>query len=354
MGHDALVGTVLAAQANYYRVRLDTASQPVTGGATELLCTRRSRLKKMGQLVMVGDRVEVEEPDWNGLRGAIAQVLPRQSQLVRPPVANVNQLLLLFALADPPLDPQQLSRFLVTAESTGLIVGLGLSKCDLVSPKQQAEWMTRLAKWGYRPTLLSLVNHQGLDALQAQLTGQITVISGPSGVGKSSLINTLIPEVDLRVGSVSERWGRGKHTTRHVELFELPGGGLLADTPGFNQPSLECLPEHLVNYFPEARQRLAVATCQFNNCYHRDEPNCAVRGDWERYPYYLALLEEAVAYSSDRTNTSDPESTAKLKYNQQGQAYYEPKLKTKRYRRPSRRTQQQSLQDRYEEDLLES
>lgn len=353
MTDSPLIGTVLAAQANYYQVRLETHSVDVPD-VEELLCTRRSRLKKMGQQVMVGDRVEVEEPDWMGQRGAIAQVLPRQTELVRPPVANVDQMLLVFALADPPLDPQQLTRFLITAESTGLEVRLGLSKCDLVTPEQQAEWTGRLQQWGYTPTLLSLVSNQGLDTLRTQLTDRTTVVSGPSGVGKSSLISSLIPAAELRVGAVSERWGRGKHTTRHVELFELPGGGLLADTPGFNQPSLECQPEHLIDYFPEARQRLEVGACQFHNCLHRHEPNCVVRGEWERYPYYLALLEEAIAYSSDRTNSSDAESTAKLKYNQQGEAYYEPKLRTKRYRRPSRRTQQQTLQSLYEEDLLES
>jgi ribosome biogenesis GTPase len=330
----SLVGTVLAVQANYYWVQL---------GERSLLCTRRSRLKKIGQQVWVGDRVQVEEPDWAGGRGAIAQVFPRDSELDRPPVANADQILLVFALADPNPEPLQLSRFLIKAESTGLEVCLGLNKRDLLSPKAQAEWSDRLQQWGYQAHLFSTQQKIGLDHLQTQLQQKITVISGPSGVGKSSLINRLIPEVDLRVGSVSGKLGRGRHTTRHVELFELPGGGLLADTPGFNQPDLDCAPVELAGYFPEARQRLEETTCQFSNCLHRDEPNCAVRGDWERYEHYLVLLEEAIARQTQLHQTTDQDSIMKLKTNQKGESYYEPRLESKKYRRQSRRTQHQNL-----------
>ena len=120
------------------------------------------------------------------------------------------------------------------------------------------------------------------------------MVAGPSGVGKSSLTNRLVPQQKLRVNAVSGRLGRGRHTTRHVELFELPMGGFLADTPGFNQPDISSTPEGLDDYFPEIRQRRAVATCQFSDCLHRDEPGCIVRGDWERYEYYLTMLDEVM------------------------------------------------------------
>jgi len=340
-----LLGTVLAAQANYYRVQIWRAGSGTPTG--ELLCTRRSRLKKIGQQVMVGDRVRIEEPDWAGQRGAIAQVLPRQTQLDRPPIANANQILLVFALAEPSLDANQLSRFLVKAESTGLEVALCLSKGDLVTSQQQDQWRDRLQKWGYKSMLISLYTGEGLADLTAKLRQKLTVISGPSGVGKSSLINQLIPQSDLRVGSVSGKLGRGRHTTRHVELFELPAGGLLVDTPGFNQPTLDCLPQHLAQYFPEARQRLTAASCQFKDCLHRNEPNCAVRGNWERYEYYLDLLSEVEAQQVKVNQLSDPESTTKLKTTGKGQTQHEPKLETKKYRRPSRRTQQQALKELY-------
>ncbi|SRR5579883_1463280 len=364
-----LLGTVLAAQANYYLVQLDTIAQsstlnpdietlehgaiPQTPSDIEelpltvplkLLCTRRSRLKKIGQRVMVGDRVEIEEPDWAGGRGAIAQVLPRQAELDRPPVANADQLLLVFAIVDPALDPHQLSRFLVKAESTGLKVCLCLNKSDLATATECAHWGERLQQWGYTPLLVSVHKSLGLDNLESQLRDRTTIVSGPSGVGKSSLINYLIPHSDLRVADVSGKLGRGRHTTRHVELFKLPQGGLLADTPGFNQPDLDCAPEALANYFPEARCRLAVAHCQFSDCLHKDEPNCVVRGDWERYEHYLSFLEEAIARQEALNKLGDRESTLKRKGDRDGQAQYEPKLEPKKYRRVSRRVQQQTLQ----------
>lgn len=364
---EALWGIVLAVQANYYHVQLDAIevseselrrecsakrswNLDIEEGDTTpsalpllLLCTRRSRLKKIGQRVMVGDRVEVVEPDWEGGRGAIAQVLPRRSELDRPPVANADQLLLVFAMVEPTLDPHQLSHFLVKAETTQLQVCLCLNKSDLATTDEREHWQKRLQQWGYTPFLISVHQTLGLIDLEAQLGDRITIVSGPSGVGKSSLINRLVPSSDLRVASVSGKLGRGRHTTRHVELFELPTGGLLADTPGFNQPDLDCAPEDLINYFPEARARLAVASCQFSNCLHKDEPNCVVRGDWERYEHYLSFLEEAIVRQEALNKLSNSESTLKRKSDRDGEQY-EPKLETKKYRRPSRRVQQQTLQ----------
>ncbi|ARV61911.1 ribosome small subunit-dependent GTPase A [Nostocales cyanobacterium HT-58-2] len=363
----AVLGTVLAVQANFYRVQLDIGERdgevkevegvggekaspsPLTPHPRILLCTRRTRLKKIGQQVMVGDRVVVEEPDWAGGRGAIAEVFSRKSELDRPAIANVNQILLVFAVADPPLEPYQLSRFLVKAESTGLDVILCLNKSDLIATEQQVEIKKRLVNWGYQPIFLSVSRGINIDQLASSLKDKMTVIAGPSGVGKSSLINTLIPTAKLRVGEVSGKLARGRHTTRHVELFELPNGGLLADTPGFNQPDLDCVPEELASYFPEARQRLAVDSCRFSNCLHRDEPGCVVRGEWERYQHYLDFLETAIERQTQLNQQADPESTVKVKTKGKGQTQYEPKLESKKYRRSSRRTQLQELQQLYQE-----
>jgi ribosome biogenesis GTPase / thiamine phosphate phosphatase len=179
------------------------------------------------------------------------------------------------------------------------------------------------------------------------------VVAGPSGVGKSSLIDALIPNIKLRVGKVSGKLQRGRHTTRHVELFELPGGGLLADSPGFNQPDLDCIPSNLAQYFPEARARLKLQICQFSNCLHRDEPNCAVRGDWERYEHYLDFLDKAIARQAALQQQPNEESNLKLMTKRSGKSQYEPKLQAKKYRRTSRKVKNQNLQDIYDSQLEE-
>jgi ribosome biogenesis GTPase len=343
----AWLGTVSSAQANFYWVRLSkkAGNGPYPPRKLALLCTRRARLKKMGQQVMVGDRVWVENPDWEDARAVIVAVEPRQTQLDRPPVANGDQVLLVFALAEPTLDPHQLSHFLVQAETTGMAVCLCLNKRDLASEVQQQDWVDRLYQWGYAPILISVQADPVFRTLAPVLRDRITIVSGPSGVGKSSLINALIPTTDLRTNQVSGKLGRGRHTTRHVELFELPQGGLLADTPGFNQPEINCRPEDLGQYFPEVRRRLAEDRCQFGDCLHRDEPGCIVRGNWERYEDYLALLQDCLARQQARQDSPDPEAAFKVKMSLSGQISHEPRLQTKKYRRVSRRRRQQALQD---------
>ena len=337
-----ILGTVVAKQANFYHVRLDSG--------LSLLCTRKARLKKIGGQVMVGDSVVVGEPDYGEKTGAISQILPRQTKLERPAMANAEQILLVFAFAEPDLDAHQLTRFLVKAESTQLAVSLCFNKQDLVTENKQEEWQARLESWGYKPLLISVAENKGIEALTSYLGDKITVLAGPSGVGKSSLINRLIPDLELRVSQVSGKLSRGRHTTRHVELFELPGGGFIADSPGFNQPDLHCAPADLVYYFPEAREKLAQGECQFSNCLHSHEPNCAVAGDWERYQFYLKFLAEAIAQEEIQRQKSSEESRLKLKIKSSGERHYEPKLETKKYRRRSRRSRNQNIQDFFEDN----
>jgi len=289
----AVGGLVVALEANFCRVALESAGP---GGVDQLLCVRRTRLGKTGQQICVGDRVTVEGVDWTSRRGAVAAVAPRSSLLARPAVANCNRVVVVMALVQPDLDPIQLTRFLLTAEATGVQVDLVLTKADLLTPQRLEEWRQRLATWGYGPWLVSAQTGAGIEPLRQHLAEPgIAVLCGPSGVGKSSLLNALVPDLALRVGAVSGRLQRGRHTTRHVELFAIGAGGLLADTPGFNRPDLPPDPGALAGLFPEVRGRLGAGGCRFTNCLHQGDPGCAVGSDWPRYLHYLQCLDQVLA-----------------------------------------------------------
>ncbi|MEA5423482.1 ribosome small subunit-dependent GTPase A [Synechococcus sp. CCY9202] len=286
-------GQVVALLANFCWVRLD---RPGPDGCERLLCTRRTRLDKSGQQVAVGDHVELGGVDWTSGRAAIERVRPRRNLLERPAVANVERIVVVVALQQPAVDPLQLTRFLLTAEATGCRVELVVAKADLTEAALQHHWCDRLRQWGYDPLPVSSVTGAGLEALRARLrTPGITVFCGPSGVGKSSLLNALRPDLDLRVAAVSGRLQRGRHTTRHVELFPLTEGVLLADTPGFNRPVLPAQPEALAQLFPEIRRRLAEQPCRFRNCRHQQDPGCSLGSDWDRYTLYGQCLAEVEA-----------------------------------------------------------
>ncbi|NJK35398.1 MAG: ribosome small subunit-dependent GTPase A [Oscillatoriales cyanobacterium SM2_2_1] len=316
----------MAVQANFYRVRLELPDQP------ELLCVRRARLKKVGVQIVVGDRVVVEEPDWQGNRGAIAEVLPRRNQLERPAISNVDRLLLVSSLAQPEPDPHQVSRFLAMAAPLGCAVLVVWTKRDLVGERTVTFWGDRLHQWGYPSLAVSTVTGQGLEELRGQLRSGISIVTGLSGVGKSSLIQVLAPREQLRTGRISTRHEKGRHTTRHVELFPLPEGGHLADSPGFMQPALTMTVRQLMAAFPEIQFRLEQDSCQFPDCTHRHEPGCVVRGDWERYPHYLNFLAE-VQEHGDRLHST---RTTDRAYKDKSQ-HHEPLLNRKKHRRPSRR-----------------
>ncbi|XWS63847.1 hypothetical protein CRYUN_Cryun06bG0136600 [Craigia yunnanensis] len=289
------IGSVAAAQANFMRVIVQPEKKP-QGGETsssaeeedssfkiglELLCVVKAVLKKIKRRVLVGDKVVVGSIDWVDRRGVIENVFQRSSEILDPPVANVGHLLVLFSLEQPSIEPFMLTRFLVEAESSGIPLTLALNKTELVDEETLIAWRNRLRSWGYEPLFCSVETKNGLDSLAFYLRDQTTVIVGPSGVGKSSLINALRSNhrdsdaregdnwfdpilgskwfEDQRVGEVSTRSGRGKHTTRHVSLLPLSGGGYVADTPGFNQPSLmKVTKQSLALAFPEVVCRLTV------------------------------------------------------------------------------------------------
>jgi ribosome biogenesis GTPase len=286
-------GQVVSLLANYCWVQLD---RPGPTGHSRLLCTRRSRLGKRGLQICSGDRVRLEGVDWPAGRAAVADLEPRHSLLSRPPVANLSRVVVVVALAEPELDPLQLTRFLITAELTAQPVDLVFSKADLLPAEQVRQWCHRAESWGYRPLALAGAGGLGLETLRQRLSQPgLAVLCGPSGAGKSSLLNALRPDLKLRVAAVSGRLRRGRHTTRHVELFALAPGALVADSPGFNRPALPEDPVGLARLFPELRQRLAAGCCRFSNCLHRGDPGCAVGIDWPRYHLYAQCLADIEA-----------------------------------------------------------
>jgi ribosome biogenesis GTPase len=326
---------VVALQANFCQVSLDQLGPQAMA---RLLCTRRTRLGKSGQQICVGDRVVVDGIDWATGRGAVASVEPRTSLLARPAVANVTRLLVVVSLREPALDPLQLSRFLLTAEATGQSVELALSKSDLAPQAEVEAWRARVRGWGYAAHSVSAHGGQGLEGLRGTLARPgLVVVCGPSGVGKSSLLNALRPDLALRTGAVSGRLQRGRHTTRHVELFPL-GQALVADSPGFNRPELPVEATALAALFPELRHRLAEAPCRFRNCRHQGDPGCSMEPDWDRQEIYRLCLAELEA-RPERGSLRDVGPGLRQRGDRQ-----EPRLDP-RLRRDSRRTGRQRLEE---------
>ncbi|CAK9137341.1 unnamed protein product [Ilex paraguariensis] len=394
LSHNQAIGLVASSQANFMRVIVQSLPTELSAtdelnssfgkgfGETqrvgvELLCVVRALLKKIKRRVMVGDKVLVGSIDWVDRRGMIENVFKRKTEILDPPVANVDHLLVMFSMDQPKLEPFSLTRFLVEAESTGIPLMLALNKSELVEEETLVSWRSRLHRWGYEPIVCSVESKLGLDTLQFNLREQTSVIVGPSGVGKSSLINALRGNQhvlgvaggdnwsdsilgskwfeDQRVGEVSTRSGRGKHTTRHVSLLPLTGGGYLADTPGFNQPSLtKVTKQSLAQHFPEIRKMLNAsepAKCTFNDCLHLGERGCLVKGDWERYPYYLQLLDEIKIREEFQLRTvgTKREGDVRYKVGGMGVKQAEPRLEPKKHRRQSRKRINQSLLDELDE-----
>jgi len=295
-----LKGIVVALKANFLIVEIDYKDfrddlLDQFHEKIRLLCTRRSKLDYQGLFIDVGDIVCVESIDYKNKKAVISEVEPRKSFLKRPSVANVTLVAICISVDEPLFDMEQTSRFLLTAECANIKPLLILTKIDLITKNDLILYINKFKSWGYDCISVSIKNAQGIDLLIERFRKtKLTVLAGPSGVGKTSLINHLIPTIALPTSSVSKKLKRGTHTTRHVELFPIGKGSLLADTPGFNRPEILCEPSDFAYLFPEFQIQLSKSQCKFRDCLHRDEPGCAINKDLERYSFYRESLEEMI------------------------------------------------------------
>ncbi|EEQ49581.1 ribosome small subunit-dependent GTPase A [Selenomonas flueggei] len=266
----------------------------VSVNSAEILCKLRGKSTRGRDALLPGDIVRLERI--SSTEGVIEGTEPRTSLLLRPRVANLTQIVVTVAAAAPNPHPLVVSRFLVLAEHSGIDhIVLCINKIDLAGGNM-TEFCTPYEAAGYPVLLVSAVNGTGLSALQERLAGEITVFAGPSGAGKSSLLNAMDSSLALAVGAVSEKIGRGRHTTRRAELLPF-AGGYVVDTPGFTQQELTGIAaDELADCFPEF---LHFPGCRFTPCSHSHEPNCAVKAAAEegrlactRYDAYIALLDE--------------------------------------------------------------
>ncbi len=275
----------------------------------------KGRLKIDGEIsstnpVAVGDMVFFEEEPGDEHTLIISAVENRQNYIVRVSphnknqkhivAANMDQALLVATIATPRTSQGFIDRFLITAEAYHIPAVIVINKIDLLKPKhsdQFAKWQEMYGQAGYELFPMVALNQENVAQLKEYLKGKTTLFSGHSGVGKSTLINQLIPDLHLRTTEVSEWSGKGLHTTTFAEMFDLPFGGRIIDTPGVKEFGLiDIEKEELSHYFPEMRQLLS--GCKFNNCLHINEPGCAVKnavakGDFseDRYISYIAILE---------------------------------------------------------------
>jgi ribosome biogenesis GTPase / thiamine phosphate phosphatase len=280
-----------------------------TGGETRDV-SLRGRLKQDHDETLklaVGDHVRLER-DARGGAWVIAEILPRRSALVRRApgggvgervvVANIDQVVVVFAAANPEPHPRMLDRFLVIAEANALPARIVINKVDLVAAPIARAVFADYARAGYPMHFTSTITGEGLAELSAALQGRVSAVSGPSGVGKSSLLNALYPGLSLRVGAISASVNKGRHTTVGALLHPLPDGGAVVDTPGLREVGIWGLdPAALDRCFPELQPFLG--ECRFADCSHMVEPGCAVlaaiaegRVSAERYDSYRRLREE--------------------------------------------------------------
>lgn len=283
-------GKIVKGIAGFYYVHV------VESGVYE--CKAKGAFRRAKKKPLVGDNVEIDILDEENKTGNITEIHERKNELIRPAVANIDQALVVFAVTKPKPHLNLLDRFLVMMESKDIPVILCFNKKDLAEDEEWKKLQTIYATCGYRMLFTSAAKKENIESVRQALHGKTTVLAGPSGVGKSSLINLLYPEAEMQTGEISRKIERGKHTTRHSELFPLDPCSYIMDTPGFSSLYVSDFEkEELKLYFREFEPY--EGRCRFQGCSHIHEPGCKVKEALEeqeipksRYQNYLELYRE--------------------------------------------------------------
>ena len=247
---------------------------------------------------LVGDNVEIEVLDEDLKTGNIIDILDRDNELIRPAVANIDQALVVFALKSPVPNLNLLDRFLVMMETQNVESIICFNKIDLVNEAEIELLKSTYEQAGYKVLFVSASTGIGIDKVRNIIAGKTTAFAGPSGVGKSSMLNAIMPKANSKTGDISMKIQRGKHTTRHTEIFNVENDTYLMDTPGFSSMYVcECEKEELRQYFPEIYEY--EGECRYNGCVHINEPECMVKNmvsdgriGKSRYENYILLYNE--------------------------------------------------------------
>lgn len=261
-------------------------------------CRAKGIFRKDKRKPLVGDNVDITVLDEKELEGSVTGIHKRRNSLIRPAVANVDQALVIFAMDNPKPNFMLLDRFLIMMEREDVPAVICFNKKDLATEEELEFLYETYQSCGYQVILSSALKGEGLGEIEAVLKGKTTVVAGPSGVGKSSLTNSLQEEVEMETGEISRKLKRGKHTTRHAQIIPVSQDTFLVDTPGFSSLYIENMEEQeLKDYFPEFRKY--EGQCRFQGCRHIHEPGCAVKEALEnneisrlRYEDYLELHQE--------------------------------------------------------------
>jgi len=278
---------------------VDLQNQLNSGNSNKFLCKVKKSINFKDQLIYVGDKVTIEKIDFKSNRAVITSLKKRKNFLTRPSVSNISNIYIIFSVKEHELNLSQVNRFLISAESMGVEVSLVLTKCDLISDKRRSFLLDKFCKWGYQAITLNLQKSDYFKNFLAELKQkECSIFMGPSGVGKTTLLNMIIPGLKNSTAPVSNKIKRGKNTTRNVELFSISNQSYIVDTPGFNMQPLKVDIRLLPNLYSEIYKQVIEEEikCKFRNCLHLNDEGCNLNKSFERYSFYREMIESSKSH----------------------------------------------------------